>query len=347
MTCPPLSLLTAVAVLASMVPTLPVHARGVAVALAAAQSRSDVLAGPTGLDAHALVKGEEAAYQSYMRGQRAFHAGDLDTALAEFGDALRRLPEQKEYARSRGSTALWIAKCHGLRYELRGDVAQLELERAVLAAYVERLDGIAADAEDRAAKQGLVAQRLHELDAEALRIGGNHGDVDTQIDRSVRGEYDGVVVTSWAPRVEDLAWYRRRDDPRPRGDQSDDVEPEKRVDSASDGARKGSGMIAGGAVSLGVGVAALAVMGAGMARASKAESFAMDQTPAGRREKLQSGNVGNAMAVSGAVVGSVLVVAGAVLVAIGAKKRRADRPRAEVSGGFGRRMAGVSVRVRF
>jgi len=341
----PACFLTALALAVPFVPGGSAHARGGAMAITASQS--DVLAGPTGLDPHALVKGEEAAYQAYMRGQRSFESNDFDKALVDFGDALRQLPDQKEYARSRGSVALWIARCHGQRYGLRGDAAELDLEVAVLDAYAQRIESIAAGADDLAAKQALVDQRKQEIDAEKQRISGQHGDVDTQIDKSVRGEYDGVVASTWAPRVEDLAWYRRRDDPRPRGSQSDDIEPEKKIVPEQVGPRKGTGMIAAGAVSLGVGVAALAVMGAGMARSSKAESFAMEQTPGERRDQIERGNVGNAMAVGGAVAGSVLVITGAVLVAIGAKKRKADPPRAEVSGAFGRRMAGISVRVRF
>lgn len=313
----------------------------------AVQPSDDVLAGPTGLDPHALVKGEEAAYQAYMRGQRAFEANDFDRALVDFGDALRQLPDQKEYARSRGSVALWIARCHAQLYGLRGDAAQLDLELAVLDAYAGRLHAIAGDEADRVAKQALVDQRKAEIDAEKLRISGNHGDVDTQIDKSVRGEYEGVEASTWAPRVEDLAWYRRRDDPRPRGSQSDDIEPEKTIVPEQVGPRKGTGLIAGGAVALGVGVAALAVMGAGMAKAKGAETFAMDQTPGDRREQIERGNVGNAMAVGGAVAGGVLLVTGAVLVAIGAKKRKNDPPRTSLSGAFGRRMVGVNVSVRF
>jgi hypothetical protein len=340
------SLLTALAMAAPIVPAGLVHARGPAMT-SFAQPVDDVLAGPTGLDPHALVRGEDAAYQSYMRGQKAFEANDYDKALVELGDALRHLPDQKEYARSRGSIALWIAKCHGQLYGLRGDAAQLDLELAVLDAYAGRIETIAKDADDLAAKQALVDRRKQEIAAEKQRISGEHGDVDTQIDKSVKGEYAGFEASTWAPRVEDLAWYRRPDDPRPKGDQSDDIEPEKKVVPQQTGPRKGTGMIAGGAVALGIGVAALAVMGAGMARAKGAESFPIDQTPMQRRNQIENGNVGNAMAVGGAVAGAVLVITGAVLVAIGAKKRRADVPRAEVSGSFGRRMAGVSVRVRF
>jgi hypothetical protein len=332
---------------APIVPGGLAHARGGAMATLAAQPPEDVLAGPTGLDPHALVKGEEQAYQSYMRGQRAFEANDFDKALVDFGDALRQLPDQKEYAKSRGSIALWIARCHGQIYGLRGDAAQLDLEVAVLDAYASRIESIAAGADDLVAKQALVDQRKQEIDAEKQRISGQHGDVDTQIDKSVRGEYDGVVASTWAPRVEDLAWYRRRDDPRPRGDQSDDIEPEKKIVPEQTGPRKGTGLIAGGAIALGIGVAALAVMGAGMARAKSSEAFPVDQTPTQRRNQIENGNVGNAMAVGGAVAGSVLVITGAVLVAIGAKKRKNDPPRAAVSGAFGRRMAGISVRVRF
>jgi hypothetical protein len=73
----------------------------------------------------------------------------------------------------------------------------------------------------------------------------------------------------------------------------------------------------------------------------------MDQTPSERREQIERGNVGNAMAIGGAVAGGVLLVTGAVLVAIGAKKRKHDPPRTSLSGAFGRRMVGMTVVLRF
>jgi hypothetical protein len=309
--------------------------------------QDDPLRGPTGLDPDALVRGEEAAYAAYMRGKRAFEANDFDRALVDFGDALRLLPDAAPYARSHGSVAMWIVRCHGARYGLRGEAAELDRELEILAAYASRLDAIATDAEDRAAKAELVEARRAEIEGEQARISGEHGDVDTQLDRSVRGEYGGVVVSTWAPRIEDLAWYRRRDDPRPRGRQNDEVDPEAQPDAAPDGPRRGTGMIAAGAVALGVGAAALGVMAAGMARARAAESFPDVQTPAARRGQIERGTTGNAMAVAGAVTGGVAVLAGAVLVGLGVKRRRADAPRVAIVPAAGRRTGSVTLTVRF
>lgn len=314
----------------------------------ATATHDDVLAGPRGLDPDRLVKGEEAAYQAYMRGKRAHEGADFDAALVAFGDALRLLPDERPYARSRGSLALWIAQCHAQIYGLRGDLEALAAERTVLEAYAARLGEIATDATDRSAKQALVDARMKEIDAERQRVSGEHGDADAQIDRSLRGDYEGVTASSWAPRVEDLAWYRRRDDPRARSRQADDVDPQPQVVVTDEpGRRKGTGLIAGGAVALGVGVAALAVMGAGMARARAAESFSPTQSPDDRRQQISQGLSGNAMAVSGAVAGAVFVVAGAVMVGIGAKRRRADVPSVAVSPSVSRRHAGISLQVRF
>lgn len=307
----------------------------------------DPLAGPTGLDPHALVRGEEAAYQAYMRGKRAFEANDFDRALVDFGDALRQLPDEAPYARSRGSVALWMVRCHGALYGLRGELTELDREVELLDAYATRLDAIAADTDDRAAKSALVDARREEIIKERARVSGEHGDVDTQLDRSVRGEYEGVVASTWAPRVEDLAWYRRRDDPRPRGAQVNEVDPQAKKTDEGPRRRKGTGLIAGGAVALGVGVGALAVMGAGMARASAAESFSPTQTPAARREQIGRGMAGNTMAIAGAVTGGVAVLAGAVLVGIGVRKRKADRPQVSIAPGGGRRGVSVSLSVRF
>jgi hypothetical protein len=106
-------------------------------------------------------------------------------------------------------------------------------------------------------------------------------------------------------------------------------------------------MIAAGAVALGVGAAALGVMAAGMARARAAESFPDVQTPAARRGQIERGTTGNAMAVAGAVTGGVAVLAGAVLVGLGVKRRRADAPRVAIVPAAGRRTGSVTLTVRF
>jgi hypothetical protein len=312
----------------------------------AAQPTVDPLAGPHGLDPHRLVAGEEAAYRAFMRGKKAFEANDYDAALVAFGDALRQLPDETPYAKSRGALALWSARCHGQLYGLRSDPSALDREDELLRAYAARLGDIARDADDRAAKQALVDLRLQQIADERARISGEHGGTDEQIDRSLRGEYDGVDATQWEPRVEDLAWVPRRDDPRPKAKQDSDEEDarKKAQEQTVEKKRKpGTGLIAGGAVALGIGVAALAVMGAGMARAHAAEDFSPTQSPNERREQIGRGLSGNDMAIAGAVAGGVLVVTGAVLVALGAKKLR----KAAITPTAMRRGAGVSLTVRF
>ena len=306
----------------------------------------DPLAGPRGLDPDRLVAGEEAAYRAYMRGKKAFEANDYDAALLAFGDALRQLPDERPYAKSRGALALWSARCHGQLYGLRGDTAALDREVELLNAYVARLDAIARDAADKTAKQTLVDQRLQQIAAEQARIAGEHGNTDEQIDRSLRGEYEGVDATQWQPAVEDLAWVPRPDDPRPKGkqDQDDEDTRQKKLQQSEERKRKpGTGLIAGGAIALGIGVAALAVMGAGMARAHAAEDFSPTQTPDERRAQIGRGIAGNDMAIAGAIAGGVAVITGAVLVGLGAKKRRA----ATLTPTASRRGAGLSLSVRF
>ncbi|HWB79633.1 MAG TPA: hypothetical protein VG755_31940 [Nannocystaceae bacterium] len=312
----------------------------------AAEPAVDPLAGPRGLDPDRLVAGEEAAYRAYMRGKKAFEANDYDAALLAFGDALRQLPDESPYAKSRGALALWSALCHGQLYGLRGDATALDREAALLDAYVARLDAIARDAADKTEKQQLVEQRQAQIAAEQARIAGEHGNTDEQIDRSLRGEYEGVDASAWRPSVEDLAWVPRPDDPRPKGKQDQDEEDarQKQLQQTDERKRKpGTGLIAGGAIALGVGVAALAVMGAGMARAHAAEDFSPTQTPDERRAQIGRGIAGNDMAIAGAIAGGVAVITGAVLVGLGAKKRRA----AAITPTASRRGAGLSISVRF
>lgn len=283
------------------------------------------IAGARGLDPDGMVAGEDAAYERYMAGRKAYDAGDAAAAAEAFVAALRRLPELPPYVRSRGSLALAWAQCEARLYLERGDLDHLARERSILAAYLGRVDEIGRDQADRAAKRALVTTRMAEIEAEFARLTGDHGDAETQIARSLEGEYAGVQQSAWAPRVEDLAWHRRRDDPRARARQLTEAE-RAGLDAGrgddGEARRPGTAMIATGATVLAIGVGALAVMGVGMARAKAADDFSPTQSPDARRQQIERGTAGNAMAVAGAAVGAAAVITGAVLVGLGVKKRR-------------------------
>ncbi len=283
----------------------------------------DPLAGPRGLDPDALVQGENDAYRLYMEGKRRLDAGELEAAEHAFADALRVLPDERPYARSRGSLALWWVRAHVALFESTGDLALLEREEAILAAYVERLDGIATSPDDRAHKQELVQQRRDEIEAARRLRAAADDDVETQL----RSEHAGYQASTWHPdTLQDLGWYPRRDDPRKRSKQAtDDVGPEpERDDELAQGRsrRPGVGMVVGGALSLAAGVAGLSVMGVGIARGSRANDFDPGQSPMERRAQIVAGIDANTMSMTSAIAGGVVLAAGVVLTSVGIVRMR-------------------------
>lgn len=303
---------------------------------------ADPLAGPRSLDPNALVRGEEAAYQLYMEANRRLEAGELEAAEQTFAEALRTLPDERPYGRSRGSLALGWVRCHVALFERSGELAVLDREVLLLQAYVERLDQIATSPKDRAHKQGLVEQRLEEIEAARRLRAAAEADVET----TLHGEHAGYRASTWRPdSLQDLGWYPRPDDPRKRAVQA--VEsgsgPEARADDQSleRARRPGVGLVVGGALSLATGAAGLSVMAVGMARAAKANDFDPMQSPMERREQIVTGFEANTMSTVGAIAGGALLTAGIILTTVGAmrmkKHRDSERPARVTLGPWGLR----------
>ena len=296
---------------------------------------SDPLAGAEGLDPRGMVESEQAAYELYLEGVKAYEATRFSAAKDAFERAARTLPDLPPYGRSRGALGLWLARCHARLYEESGELQLLELESALLHAYRSRLREAATDGTDRTHKQALVEQRLEELAHEQALRTEDHGDLETQLARSIRGEYDGAKVSRWSPTMNDLAWHFRPDDPRPRTiqqDESERVGPDA-LGPTESVRRPGTGLIVGGTLGMVAGVAGLGVMAVGMTQAASANGFDPADDPASRRAQIARGERGNAMAVVGVVAGSALLVSGAILVGLGVKKRRATQATAQLSVG--------------
>jgi len=117
--------------------------------------------------------------------------------------------------------------------------------------------------------------------------------------------------------------------------------PSNETDGGSDA---GKGLIIGGAVALGLGVAGLGMMGAGLGLGAQANDISdlEDDDVSGRRDQFARGRTGNALAIAGGIAGGVFAVTGAVLVGLGVKKKRSS-----VALGPGPGMAGVALRGRF
>jgi len=286
----------------------------------------DPIAGATGLDPEGLILGERVAYSLYMEGRKAMDAGDIDTAADRFERALRQLPDDRPYARSRGSLALLLALCDSKRYLLDASLAWLDAEEQLLRAYLQRVGEMALDSADREHKEQSVRERLDEIAAERSRRLATPEAADTVLRRSLAGEYEGIKPWAWKPASQDLAWYPRPDDPRPHGNQLNDGEeaPGKPVEVSPDlrKRRRGVGFVALGSVLMASGMAGFAVMATGMAQAQAANSFSPRDTPLQRRQQIAEGQQGNGMGVIGLAAGSTFLVTGTVLLGVGLRRMK-------------------------
>lgn len=290
----------------------------------------DPLDGARHLDADGLFESEQRAYQLYMEGVRALEEDlDPDVAIDRWQEALRVLPDERPYARSRGALALRLVTAYDMRFHRDGRIDDLRRQSALLQGYQQRLpEMFADDPAARAQRNDHARARVDEIDAELRRIAAVQGTVEEQLDKSLRGEYEARRDDVWRPDPTDAGWHARPDDPRRKERQATDSEvapeeppAEPELDQPKP-KKEGTGPIAAGAV---LGVAGLAGIGVGIAAmvtAAAANDFDASQTPSERRAQIARGNQANTRAVVGLAAGGALAAAGVALLAIGLTKRK-------------------------
>lgn len=296
----------------------------------------DPLTGTLGLDEDGLVDSEQRAYQLYIAGIRAFESADglenddeLEVAIAKWQEALRVLPDEGPYARSRGALAIRLVMAHDLRFRRHGRLDDLRRQSSLLRGYQRRLPEMFPDDREARARWSNHAQaRIDQIDAELRRIDGDHGTVEEQLNKSLRGEYAALTHESWRPEPDEVAWHSRPDDPRRDVEQEShwEVAPEKQaVSPGVDEPRKeGAGVLATGVL---LGVAGLTGFGVGieaMVTAGAANDFDEGQTPSERRAQIVTGTQANVRAVVGLVTGGVLTASGVIVLAVGIHRRQSS-----------------------
>jgi hypothetical protein len=114
--------------------------------------------------------------------------------------------------------------------------------------------------------------------------------------------------------------------------ETDAIDPEPEPPPRPEPRREGRGLIGVGAVSLALGVAGFAVMGAGLNRARTASEDLPNTLPGpSRDEAIERGLRGNQMAIAGAVIGGVLVPTAIALIAAGVVRRKRGQSRLAVA----------------
>ncbi len=243
----------------------------------------------------------------YQQGEARFSTADFIGAVELWTEAFSIVPDTSDAGRIKALLIYNIATARERAFEVTGDVSYLRQARILMEGYAKSLSTLFGDTDEAEAERQKLTLRLNTIVAQ----------IDAADRRAARGS------------------------PRNSSDERPDDAPE-----ADDGRRR-KALIGAGAASLVVGVAGLGLMGGGLAMGSNANDIGglADDDIDGRRSKFDRGRTGNTLAIAGGVVGGVFAVTGAVLLAIGAKRR--SRTSTAVAPWVGAGLAGLGMRGRF
>ncbi|MCA9655884.1 MAG: hypothetical protein KC501_38615 [Myxococcales bacterium] len=239
----------------------------------------------------------------YVEGQDKYAAGDFSGAADAWTQLLDRLPEAQANRATRENVLLNVLQAHLDGYSrTRNDdgsknIQHLRDAKGVLDDYFSGFKGAYGD---NAAVSAAVQEKADELDR-ALEAAEKEAAAAAQPDPGPT-------------------------DPDPGPTQPGKTGPDIIVLEAEN---DGGGLIVGGAVSAGLSLAGFGVLAAGSVIAVRAEDDFIAAQEAGDDVALasaeKSGNTGNALTITGAIVGPVLLITGGVLIGLGIKKRKDAR----------------------
>ncbi len=226
----------------------------------------------------------EAARRLHNQGSAAYELADYPAALEKFSAAYVALPPGPQTAAIRSAIVYNVGITQKRMYELDGDLVHLKTAKVLLTRY---FDDFAKDgAQEDSKGRALLAEIEAELAAQ-----------------------DAQLATP-PPTI------------RPASPGSTATPP---AQANPDAQRRARMLIGVGAGALGLGAvgAGLGMGGALWGRSLQAGIEDGTSTGARRITDLQDGRSANTLAIAGALCGGVLLTAGAVLVAVGLKRRKA------------------------
>lgn len=250
----------------------------------------------------------------YVEGQDKYAEGDFAGAADAWTRLLERLPEAQNNRATRENVLLNVVQAHldgyarNRKEDGSKDIEMLRAGKQVLDTYFASFKKAYGD---RAAVSTAVQEKADELE---------------------RTLADAEKEASAVPEP----------DPQPDGDGGGDTQPDgdgggkDRPDViVLESGNDGGGLIAGGAVSAGLSLGGFGVLAAGAVIAARAEEDFLAVTcesPCGadeeeaaqteRDDAEQRGRTGNALTITGAIVGPVLLITGGVLIGLGIKRRK-------------------------
>jgi hypothetical protein len=287
-------------------------------ALALAVSPLPVLAAPSG---------ELATIQQlYDEGRALYDTADYDGAIQKWTKAYTMVGDGPDTAEIRATLLYNLASAHEAAFDIDADLTHLTKAKVLLERFDESID------------------RHYE------------GEAATSERERVKARIDSVDEKLVAARGE--AGPEHETEPEPEPEPTTEAEPEptteaepKPVPVKDDTPHEGRPLIISGAVLMGLGLGGVGLGAGAMASAEAANTFddsALDITDDAldeRHAQIDRGRLMNTLTYVGFAAGGALLVTGAVLVAVGAK-RRTDR-RAALLPGVGPNRAGLVLQGRF
>lgn len=224
------------------------------------------------------------AQKLYERGRAKFETADYQAAVELWTEAYAQVPDNSDGAQIRVLLIFNIATARERAFDVTQDPAELRQAKILLGNFEKSIPAIYGEGAEADAERARVQEKVAALDERLAAYEASQ-------------EPDPVVVT-----------------PPP--------EPDPDPEPVEDNSR---GLIIGGAVAAGIGVIGLGVMGAGLSIGASANDITdLEETDVqGRRDQFDRGRTGNRLALVGGIGGGALLVTGAVLLALGLKRKKA------------------------
>lgn len=268
---------------------------------------------PTPSSSPSLDERIQQARALYIKGQALFDTARYEDAADVFGQAYEATPDVAETLQIRKTLIYNIATTLEFAYDIDHDIEHLRRASRLMAEWNEAIP-IISSSEDE----------MIRLTAEA----------DVQMKR-----------LSERLAFAELSRQQERETKRPTARPTPN-KPENTSGTVIDEPRSSPArsMTVAGATLLGLGAASLGVMTAGIiigARANDELSVELST----RRDQIQQGELGNALAIAGATTAAATIISGGVLLGLGIHRQR--NPRTALSGWLDRRSGGVKITGRF
>jgi hypothetical protein len=264
--------------------------RGIELASSVVLTIALALAPSTGLATAPPTDGPSAA-DLFREGQSRADAADYVGAIGKYEEAIALLPDDEANEGTRNRLRVELIRSHRKAFEIDDDPTHLTKAKVLIGDYRASLDAGADESRDWADGQ------LQEIEEALEDYEARHPPAPEP-----EPEPDDSGPQPEGPQLE-IA---------PGGGNASDVPPDPAA---------GRSLLVAGGVLAGLGVGSVIMMAAGLGKANKAvDTF---ETDPGKRDQARADNqLGNTLGIAGGVAAGVFLTAGAVLMAIGAKKKK-------------------------